>query len=124
MVITLQLPSNFSLFFKHFGPSSKHKWSLEPGFGSYLVPLRILVPKLVLKIQTIFLLLLLLNGTKTKIHILTSQTKYPPLTLVQTNVVRVFDFNVEIKFSGSSYCDLDLSSHLFVGTNTKIRLLN
>jgi hypothetical protein len=93
MVTTLQLPSNFSLFSKHFVPSSKHKLKPEPGFGSYLVPLRIPVPKLVLKIKSNFnLLLLLLNGTNTKIHILTSQTKYPPFTLVQTNVVRVFDF--------------------------------
>jgi hypothetical protein len=39
MVITLQLPSNFSPFFKHFVPSSKHKWNLEPGLGSYPVQL-------------------------------------------------------------------------------------
>jgi hypothetical protein len=93
MVITLQLPSNFILFFKHFVPGSKHKWNPEPALGSYLVPLWIPVPKLFLKIKTDFiLLLLLLNGTNTKMHILTSQPKYPPFTLVQTNVVRVFDF--------------------------------
>jgi hypothetical protein len=74
MVITLQLPSNFSRFFKHFVPSSKHKWNPEPRFGCHLVPLWIPVPKLVLKIKIDFnlLLLLLLNGTHTKIHILTN----------------------------------------------------
>ncbi len=126
-VVKWWLPFNYpsiSIFFlKHFGPSSKHEWNMEPGFGSYLVPLRIPVPKLVLKIRTEFFFNLL-NGTKTKIHILTSQTKFPPLTSVQTNVVRVLISNVKIKFSGSSFYDLDLSSHLFVATSTKIRLWN
>jgi hypothetical protein len=117
MVITLQLPSNFSLFFKHFGPSSKHKWNLEPGLGSYLVPLWIPVPKLVLKIKTNSIYFLLLNGTNTKMHILTSQPKYPPFTLVQTNVVRI---NVIIKFSGLSSCELDFNSHLFVQPTQKL----
>jgi hypothetical protein len=90
MVITLQFPSNFSLFLKHFVPSCKHKWNQNPVL--VLISTFDSVPKLVLKIKTDFILFLLLNGTNTKMHTLTSQPKYPPFTLVQTNVVRVFDF--------------------------------
>jgi hypothetical protein len=66
---------------------------MEPGTRSWFLSSSTLdsSSKIGSENQKPILFFLLFNGTNTKMHILTSQRKYPPFTLVQTNVVRVFD---------------------------------